>query len=251
MSRSKSPHRFPASGCWLHLCNPMIAELVGLAGYDYAMIDMEHGAVGLDGVLPLVQATQLGGAKALVRIPERDPRWVGRLMDLGADGVMVPMVNDAEQARALAAACVYPPAGTRGMAPGVIRASGYGGESESYLEHYREDFVLIVQIETPRAAHEARAIADTDGVDVVFIGPYDFSAGAGFRGQPDHPQVRRRIGEIVEIVKAAGKTLGGIPTPGTDIKTLHAQGYDLVIGGSDMTLLREAMEANALDHRAS
>jgi len=227
----------------------MIAELVGLVGYDYAMIDMEHGAGTLDRVLPLVQAAQLGGAKALVRIPERDPRWVGRLMDVGADGVMVPMVNNAEEARAMAEACAYPPKGTRGMAPGVIRASGYGGEVESYVEHYREEFLLIVQIETVQAAHEARAIAEIDGVDVLFIGPYDFSAAVGFPGEPDHPDVQRQIREIAEIVKAAGKTLGGIPTDGTSIGNLYDQGYDLVLGGFDMIMLREAMQADAASHR--
>ena len=147
MSHPKSPHKYPACGCWLHFCNPMIAELVGVVGYDYAMIDMEHGAVGLDGVMPLIQAVQLGGARALVRIPERDPRWVGRLMDLGADGVMVPMVRGVADARELAAACVYAPVGTRGMAPAIVRASVYGAEMESYMERYRKDFQLIVMKE--------------------------------------------------------------------------------------------------------
>lgn len=249
MSQQCSPHHFPASGCWLHFFSPMISELAGSLGYDYVMIDMEHGAGGIESVLRVLQATQPSGAKALIRIPEPDPRWVGRMMDLGADGVMVPMLGTAAETRVLAGACRYPPNGTRGMAPSVIRASGYGGDVGGYLDRYRRDFLLIVQIETPQAATELRSIAAVEDVDVIFIGPYDFSAAVGFPGEPDHPEVQRQIRDMEDVIKAAGKKLGGIPTPGTDIATLYARGYDLVLGGFDMAMLRDAMHANLAEHR--
>lgn len=241
-------HRFPANGCWLELYSTMIAEMVGHAGYDYAMIDMEHGPGTVDNVLPMIQAVQLGGAKALARIPETDPRWIGRLMDLGADGVMVPMVNTAQQARLLAAACLYAPDGSRGLASTIVRASRYGADVR-YMEQYRHKFLLMVQIETTEGAANAAAIAATVGVDAVFVGPYDLSASLGHTGKVDHPEVQQCIADIAEAVKHAGKRLASLPTPGRSISDLYAQGFDLVLGGADVVLVRQAMENDAAIHR--
>ncbi len=248
---TSGPHRFPANGCWLEFFDPLIAELAGQAGYDYTMIDMEHGPGTLESLLRVVQASQLGGAKALVRIPEKDPRWIGRIMDLGADGAMVPMVNDAADAQSMARGCLYPPGGTRGVATPVIRASRYGADVGGYLRSYRDNFLLMVQIETAGAARNAEQIAAVEGIDAVFIGPFDLSASLGFPGQPDHPQVHECIAAIAANVLREGKTLAGLPTPEVSVESLFTQGFDFVLGGMDMLLLREAMYADVERHRAA
>jgi len=241
----------PLLGCWLNLAEPGIAELVGLAGYDIALIDMEHSPFGLDTVVSSVRAVHAGGARAFVRAPDADPRWIGRLMDLGADGVMVPMVGDAATAQRLAAAAVYAPDGTRGMAAGIVRASGYGCDVEGYVPSARERFTLMCQIETAQGVDNAAEIAAVDGVDVIFIGPYDLSGSLGHRGAPDHPVTGTAIERIVEAARRAGRPIATLPTPARPAATLVADGVDIVFGGSDLGMLRQAFQADLMACRAA
>lgn len=241
--RSKSG--FPASGCWVNIFDPVVGELVGRCGYDYAMIDMEHSPVTSEQALAMIRAVQLGGAKALVRIPVKQTHWVGRLMDMGADGVMVPMVNSASEASTLAAATVYAPAGTRGMAAGIVRAAGYGCDLEHYLENYRDEFLLLVQIETAEAVDQAANIAAVEGVDCVFIGPYDLAGSLGNMAQPDHAQTKKAIRKVTRAVKAEGKLLSTLTTPKLGTRRLLDGGYDLVFSGSDLSMLRQAMQSDS------
>lgn len=236
---------FPASGCWINILDPIIGELVGGCGYDYAMIDMEHSPAGIDQSLNMIRAVQLGGAKALVRVPDKQPRWIGRVMDMGADGVMVPMVETAAEAQLLASAAVFAPQGSRGMAASIVRASGYGVHTEEYLESYRRNFMLLVQIETQMAVDAALEIASVDGVDCVFIGPYDLSGSLGHQAQPDHEVTRKAIRRVNEAAKTAGKCLATLTTPALNASQLLADGYDLIFSGSDVSMLRQAMLGDA------
>lgn len=234
----------PTLGCWLNLAEPGIAELVGRAGYDVALIDMEHSPFGLDTVVGLVRAVQAGGARAFVRAPDADPRWIGRLMDLGADGVMVPMVGNAATAERLVAAALYAPLGTRGMAAGIVRASGYGCDVDGYVPAARDRFTLLCQIETAEGVDNAADIAAVDGVDVIFIGPFDLAGSLGHRGEPDHPVTREAIGRIEAAARQAGRPLATLPTPARPAATLVADGVDIVFGGSDLGMLRLAFQAD-------
>jgi len=225
------------SGCWLNLFEPAIGELVGLCGYDYALIDMEHSPVSLDRVIPMIRAVQLGGAKALVRAPEKAPVWVGRLMDAGADGAMIPMVNTAEEAQALAAAALYAPQGTRGMAAGIVRGSNYGKRTEAYLKDYRKRFLLMAQIETRQAVDSAQSIVDVDGIDCIFFGPFDLAGSLGHRGEPDHKDTRKAIRSVMKMAKASGKPVATLPSPANGAKKL-------VFSGSDLGMLRDAMSSD-------
>lgn len=236
---------FPASGCWVNIFDPIVGELVGRCGYDYAMIDMEHSPATLDSALTMIRAVQQGGARALVRVPDKQPQWIGRLMDMGADGVMVPLVNSAIEAQALAESTLYAPEGTRGMAAGIVRATGYGVDTEHYLENYRRQFLLMVQIETQQAVAEAAQIASVDGIDCVFIGPYDLAGSLGFRGEPDHKKTRDAIRSIGKSAKASGKLLSTLSTPKSNSKYLFTRGYDLVFSGTDVSMLRAAFEQDA------
>lgn len=236
---------FPANGCWISILDPIIGELVGGCGYDYAMIDMEHSPAGIDQSLNMIRAVQHSGAKALVRVPDKQPRWIGRVMDMGADGVMVPMVDSAAEAQTLARAAVFAPEGSRGMAASIVRASGYGVHTEDYLANYRRNFMLLVQIESQMAVDAAPEIAAVDGVDCVFIGPYDLSGSLGHQAQPDHEVTRKAMRRVNDAAKTAGKCLATLTTPEQDASQLLADGYDLIFSGSDIHMLRQAMLGDA------
>jgi len=237
---------FPASGCWVNIFDPIIGELVGACGYDYAMIDMEHSPATIDQALNMIRAVQLGGAKALVRVPDKQPKWIGRLMDMGADGVMVPMVESAQEAAVLAAATVYAPDGTRGMAAPIVRASSFGVSTDHYLDHYRDNFILMVQIETAGAVEDADEIAAVEGVDCIFIGPFDLAGSLGYVADPDHKVTQSAMRKIYKAVKSAEKLISTLNTPKAGTKRLLGAGYDIVFSGSDVSLLRQAMQADAL-----
>jgi 4-hydroxy-2-oxoheptanedioate aldolase len=251
MTTKADPHTFPAIGTFLHFHDTMVAELAGEAGYDYLMLDMEHGVGSLKDMVPMLQAARAGGARGLVRAPSADPVWLGRLMDAGADGVMVPQVNTAAQAAAIATGARYAPEGRRGMAATIIRGSSYGLELPGYLATYRQQFLLIAQIETSEAVDNAGAICAVEGVDMIFFGPYDLSASLGHLGQPDHPTVQEAFRHVAACVKANGKRLSCLPTPETSARDLFQAGCDLVISGSDMSFLRESMRLDVLASRES
>lgn len=196
-------HSLPGLGCWINILDPLIGELVGGCGYDYALIDMEHSPASPDSVLPMIRAVQQGGARALVRIPDKQSRWIGRIMDMGGDGVMVPMVETRAEAEALASAALYAPQGSRGMAAGIVRATGYGLHTDAYLKSCRRDFLLMVQIETRLAVENVSEIVSVSGIDCVFIGPYDLSGSMGNPGEPEHRDTRTAIRRISQSVRQA------------------------------------------------
>lgn len=245
-----SNNRSPACGCWINIFDPLVGELVGLCGYDYALIDMEHSPVTTESVLPVIRAVQSSGSKALVRVPDKQPRWIGRLMDMGADGVMVPMVNTASEAHQLADSAIYAPAGTRGMAAGIVRASGYGVSTDDYLENYRKDFMLMIQIESQEALSNVDDIAAVDGVDCVFIGPFDLAGSLGNCAQPDHKDTRAAIRSIMSAATRNKKLLSTLITPRQGARKLLNAGFDIVFSGMDVAMLKEALQKDASQCRA-
>ena len=238
-----------ASGCWVNIFDPTIGELVGSCGYDYAMIDMEHSPVSLESTLSMIRAVQSGGAKALVRVPDKQPVWIGRLMDMGADGVMVPMVNTVQEAQILAKSAVYAPVGTRGMAAGIVRATGFGVDTDAYLSNYRERFTLLIQIESRDAVNAAAAMAAVDGIDGIFIGPYDLAGSLGNLGQPEHKETRAAIRQVLKAVKPIGKPLSTLTNPARNARKLFAEGYELVFSGTDLGMIRSAFQADVANNK--
>lgn len=247
--RSGAIAKFPSSGCWINLFDPIVGELVGACGYECAMIDMEHSAVSLEATLTMIRAVQLSGAKAYVRAPDKGVAWVGRLMDMGADGVMIPMVDSVEEAQALSQASFYAPQGTRGMAAGIVRATKYGVDTEDYLANHRKAFQLLIQIESEQAVDEAYELASVKGIDGLFIGPYDLAGSLGNLGEPEHKVTRAAIRKIQKAVKSSGKPLATLTNPSRNARKLYAEGYDLVFSGSDLGMLRLAFQADAENNR--
>ena len=173
-------------GSWITIGHPSIAEIMATAGFDWLAIDMEHSAITLDQALVLIQVIELSGIPPLVRVGENDPTVIKRVMDSGAHGVIVPMINSAEEAQKAVSAVKYPPVGSRGV--GLARAQRYGTGFESYMEWNREKSIVIVQIEHILGVENFDAILAVDGVDGFLLGPYDLSGSLGIPGQFEHPR---------------------------------------------------------------
>jgi 2-keto-3-deoxy-L-rhamnonate aldolase RhmA len=232
----------PLIGCFLNLASPLVAELVVSSGFDCVLIDREHSPADLMTALGMLHAVRAAGGAVLMRVPANDPAEIKRAVDIGIDGIMIPQVESAEDARRAATAAYYPPGGRRGLAPGLIRASQFGQDA-SYVASASERLLLMCQIETARGADAVNEIADVPGVDMLFVGPYDFSADLGHPGEPDHPAVRQRIEEIEHACRSAGVAIGGIPTPNRSASDLIDAGYAIVLSGSDVGFLRDGARA--------
>jgi 4-hydroxy-2-oxoheptanedioate aldolase len=224
-------------GCWLQLFNPVVGEMMGLCGYDLVLIDMEHGLGSVPDAANIMRAVRGTGASSFVRVPTNDATIIKTLMDQGADGIMVPMVDTPEAARAAVQACRYPPKGIRGLAIGVARGANYGMD-QTYVETVDDHTVVICQIETVAAVKRAKDIAEVDGVDMLFIGRNDLAADSGHILDLDHPEVNAMTDAVMASAHAAGKTVGTVPSAGRSWQQLLSDGFDLVIPSSDISILR-------------
>jgi 4-hydroxy-2-oxoheptanedioate aldolase len=229
-----------AIGCWIELFSSMAAEIVAQAGYDCVLIDLEHGPGSLMNAIPILHAVQGRECAPLMRVPANDDVAIKRALDIGIAGIMVPAVSAREEAEAVVAACRYPPRGRRGVAMPVIRAAEHGARWREYALDADDRLLIICQLETKAAIDNVAEIAMVDGVDMLFIGPFDLSANLGHLGEPDHPEVREMIASLEKAARAAGKLLGGIPTPGRSAAELFEEDYSLVIADADNCLLRDA-----------
>ena len=227
-----------AFGAWLASGSATITELLARCGYDFLVLDQEHGPGETEALIASLQAAQGTGCELVVRVRWNDQALLKRALDAGARSIMVPMVEDAAEAEAAVAACRYPPRGRRGFG-GVVRAARFGLE-EDYAAKAHERLLLLTQIESATAAYNAGAIAAVEGVDVVFIGVNDLSGSIGRLGELDHPEVQALVAEVERAVPAAGKVLGTVPTPRRDPAALAAAGYGLVAASADISLLRDA-----------
>ena len=196
----------PIIGSWITLNNPSIAEIMADAGFDWLCVDMEHSVTDYYEAQQLIMAIQSKGIKAFVRVGENNTRIIKRILDAGADGIIIPSVNSAAEARKAVSAAKYPPMGTRGV--GLARAQSYGFGFENYRDTKAKDIKVIVQIEHINAIKELDDILQTEGVDGTFIGPYDLSGSMGKPGQWDEPDVKEALRVYEATVKKYDKWIG-------------------------------------------
>jgi 4-hydroxy-2-oxoheptanedioate aldolase len=240
-----------AIGCWTVLGSPPVIELLALCGFDYLLLDQEHGFGEPSSLLHALQAmSATPSCTAVVRVPSNDPNYLKRVLDAGAEGVMVPNVETAEDARAVVAACRYPPAGRRGSALGSARASNYGIDAPHYRKTAADELLIVCQIESPKAVDNIDAIAAVEGVDVLFIGPHDLSGSIGQLGDIKHPDVAKLIARAEEGIKRSGKPMGTVPHPGVRWSEMFERGYHMINAGSDVSRLREGALADVKEFRA-
>lgn len=231
-------------GCWIHMCSPIGAEVVALAGFDVVIIDHEHGPSDFLNTISLMQAVSATEATPVMRVPWNDHVYMKRALDIGARGIIIPSVDNAEQARAAVAACRYPPDGIRGSAYGLVRASDYGMAVEQFEKELPGNVLIMCQIESVTAVENVEEIAAVEGVDVLFLGPVDLSASMGIMGQTDHPDLMAMRARAEKAIKAAGKWMGGLAVKGDSVQAMKDRGYDIITGVSDVSLLRDGALAH-------
>lgn len=236
----------PPVGSWIMSTSPIVAEAMGCAGFDWGVVDMEHTPLDLQDIVHILQA--LAGTKLVpvVRIPWNDTVTIKRVLDAGAQTLMVPFVQNADEARAAIAATRYPPVGTRGLAA-MGRASRFGTVAD-FPATANATVGVVVQLETEAAIGQLEAIARVEGVDALFIGPGDLSATMGHVGQLTHPAVIELTAQAVRRAKALGKPIGTVGGTPEVVAQYRAMGFDFVALASDLGFLMRAAQAglNAL-----
>jgi 2-dehydro-3-deoxyglucarate aldolase len=224
-------------GSWITLAHPGIAEIMSRAGFDWLTVDLEHSVITIREAEELIRVIALCGVCPLVRLSANDFVQIKRVMDAGAHGVIVPMVNSAADAEQAVEAVRYPPEGRRGV--GLARAQGYGSIFERYRDWVNQESVVIVQIEHIEAVNNLKKILSVDGVDGFIVGPYDLSGSLGVPGQFDHPLMHKAMDRIQTIGIASGKA-AGIHVIEPDIKGLRQridEGFSFVAYSLDIRML--------------
>jgi len=226
-------------GAWLSTPDPNVAEIMAGTGYDWVLIDTEHGPFDIEGLQVVLMAFKASQSVPIVRVAWNDPVRIKQVLDLGADGILVPMVNSPAEARAAVAACKYPPEGVRGFGP--RRAADYGRDTDGYTAQANASLITILQIEHVDAVASMDAILDVPGIDVVCIGPTDLSGSAGVLRQFGHPIVQTALETIVARSRARGLPVCmGVVFDPDEMARWAAKGATFVLTGDDTTLLRTA-----------
>ena len=227
-------------GSWITLAHPAVAEIMSRAGFDWLTVDLEHSVITIREAEELIRIIALSGVVPLVRLSANDPVQIKRVMDAGAHGVIVPMVNSAADAETAVEAVRYPLKGKRGV--GLARAQGYGSSFESYKEWLNRESVVIVQVEHIESVNNLEAILACDAVDGFIVGPYDLSGSLGVPGQFDHPSMAEVMDRIKMVGISSGKAFG-IHVIEPDTKELRQrvdEGFNFVAYSLDIRMLDRA-----------
>lgn len=234
-------------GLWLACGDPTVAEICAHAGFDWLVIDAEHGPNGLRDVLAQLRAVG-SSAHPVVRVKDHSRSDIKQMLDIGAQTLLVPMIESAEQAREAVASVRYPPAGKRGIGAALARASGYN-TFDDYLATADEQICLLLQIESQAGVQALDDILAVDGVGGVFIGPADLAADMGHRGNPNHPDVLEVVEQAIRQIVAAGKPAGMLSSNHELDRRCLALGASFVAVGSDVGLLVKSAKQLAEDFK--
>jgi len=232
------------NGCWLNLGSAVTAEIVGLSGFDWVLIDLEHGAGSESTTLSQIQALEHTTAGVIVRAESTEPQRIHRVLDMGAEGVMCPKVRNAEEALKVVKGLHYPPFGNRGVAK-MVRATQFAQNFNDYYQKSIDQILGVVQIETIEVLSHLDEVAAIDGVDVLFIGPADLSMELGIFGQFDHPVFVEALNKIVAAAKKANKAVGILFFNPDDYQRYHNLGIRFLACGADATFVAEGARTMA------
>lgn len=230
--RARALAREWLTGTFINLGSPVTTEIAGNAGYDWLLIDHEHGPGSDETMLHQLQAASATPAVPIVRIAANEAPRFKRALDAGAHGVMVPYISTVADAKAAVAAMSYPPRGYRGVAK-VNRGSGFGQHFEEYYLHAHEWLVLLAQVETPESVANIEAIAAVDGIDILFVGPTDLTYNLGIRDQFDNPLYVDAQNRVVAAARNAGKAAGILVHNPALVQRCRDLGFTFVALGSD------------------
>jgi 4-hydroxy-2-oxoheptanedioate aldolase len=237
----------PAYGIWLSSGSAAVAEAVSHLETDWILFDSEHGVASYEACFPLLQAVAGGSASSIVRVPSTDPAPVRRVLDMGAEGVLVPFIRTVEEVERVVAACRYPPQGIRGIGP--YRASRYYLDFADYFGRANQEVLVTVQIETTEALDNLEAILAVPGLDAVFIGPADLSAALGQFPNIGAPEVKEAIQRIVSAADRAEMPVGFYCNSGGEARERVAQGCRMVSVAIDLGVLTRGLRRELREAR--
>ncbi|KAL8141550.1 hypothetical protein V2J09_014582 [Rumex salicifolius] len=236
-------------GLFLCSASPLLAEIAGLSGYDFVVVDMEHGYGGISDALPCLRALAATRTPAILRLPESTAAWAKKALDLGPQGIMFPMIDTPESAKAAVSYCRYPPNGVRGAAHPIVRASGYGIDA-GYLESYEDELLVMCQVESIDAVGRIKEIVAVEGVDCIQMGPMDLSASMGYLWDPGHKKVKEVLRGLEKTIletspqpgkdSSGGAYLSGFAMPFDAPEGMKSRGYHMISGAVDIGLFRTA-----------
>lgn len=228
-------------GVWCALGNPISTEVLGLAGFDWILLDAEHAPNDVLSLIPQLMALKDSPSAPVVRPSWNDTVQIKRLLDSGFHNFLIPFVQSADEARAAVAATRYPPKGVRGVS--VAQRNNRYGTVENYFEIVNDHIAVVVQIENMAGVEAAAEIAAVDGVDGLFIGPSDLAASLGHLGKPGHPEVQAAMARVFEAAAKAGISSGILAPIEADARRYMDQGVGFVAVGSDLGAFRAATQA--------
>lgn len=244
--RARLKAREALVGTIVSLASPEVAEVLSDAGFDWLFLDAEHSPLEALAIQHLLQGA--GSTPCLVRLARADEVSIKKALDVGAAGVIAPMVNSAEQAAQVVRWARYAPLGTRGV--GVGRAHRYGFKFQEYVSNANDETVVVVQAEHIDAVNNMEAIARVSGVDAIFVGPYDLSASLGHLGEVTHPKVVSAIDHVTQVCQAAQVPLGIFGMSAEAVRPYIERGYTLITVGIDTVLLGNAARQTLAQLRA-
>lgn len=248
LTRARLQEGLPVFGAWATLADPAVAEMIGLAGYHFAILDMEHVPRSLETIEHLIRACEIAGVTSIVRVPNADPTMVLRVLDSGAEGIMVPHVTSAAEAREAVAACRYPPLGVRGASP-TNRASRYTfADFDAATRHADREVLVVAMVEDRVAVDDAEGILTTPGLDVVFIAPYDLAGSYGALLRPNDPAVTAGVEVCLAAARPGQGPVLGMPAhhrmETRTIPELLQRGVRFIPTAFDVSLLAHALRAD-------
>ncbi len=238
-----------AYGVFCPLYSPTIVELIGYLGFDFVLIDAEHGPMGVESCEHMVRAADSVSLPAYIRVAMNIRQNILRYLDIGALGVQLPMVNNQAEAKAVVEAVKYRPQGNRGLAS--VRAAGYGLTMplNEYTAKANQVTLVSIQIETLEAVNNLDEILSVDGIDIFFIGPSDLSNSMGYTGQVSHPEVQAMIGKLVQRIRAAGKVAGTVAYTHEALAKAKERGFQYIVHSVAPMLAKSAREYLELAQR--
>jgi 4-hydroxy-2-oxoheptanedioate aldolase len=238
-----------AIGVFIPMPSPDVVEIVALAGFDFALLDAEHGRISPDDAYPMILAAEARDVPAFVRVGENDRQVVLKYLDLGVSGVMIPQTNTPELARAAIEAVRYAPAGLRGLAGGRTFDYGQGKPMSELVPAINDRVLSIVQFEHIDALPHLEALLETPGLDVLFVGPTDLHQSMGYGGQLGHPQVEAVIQQVADAAKERGVALAIVAPDAEQTNRRLKQGFQMVVTNVPALLMRASRDMLAAIER--
>lgn len=239
----------PLVGCWLGMAEPYLAEISATAGFDWLLIDGEHAPNDIRSMAAQLAVLEASGASTVIRLPDDDPARIKQALDIGAQTLLIPMVESASQAERIYRATRYPPLGFRGVGSALARASKFAAIPD-YLTTADDQICVLAQVESRAGLEALDGILAIDGIDGVFIGPSDLAADMGHIGRPAEPAVKGAVLDALKRIRAAGKIAGVLTMDPAYIADCRSAGANFLGVGIDVTLFAGAMRAHAARYRS-